>query len=234
MQPGGNIYYMTSLTFLIDVDNTLIANDDIKSDLDAHIRVEMGPALTARYWELYEQARQECGFVNIPLALRRLREQTTLAELDEQTYLHVCSIFDNYPFFKALYPHVVETLSYLSTLGTTVIVSDGDAIFQAEKIFASNLAEDVRGRVLIYDHKQKYLQEIMNTYPAEHYAMIDDKPDILADCQALLAGRLTTVFVRQGKYAEQPLRAGFTPDITVQHIGDLRNYSSAQFLRGQE
>ncbi len=44
-QTGGTIYHMTSLAFLIDVDNTLLANDGIKSDLDAHIRVEMGPAL---------------------------------------------------------------------------------------------------------------------------------------------------------------------------------------------
>jgi len=30
---------MPTLVFLIDVDNTLIANDDVKNDFDAHIQV---------------------------------------------------------------------------------------------------------------------------------------------------------------------------------------------------
>src|SRR5215471_4894032 len=152
---------MTALVFLIDVDNTLIANDDVKEDWRRHLRVEIGPKLTDRFWELYEQARHESGVVNIPLALRRLRQQTPLAEMDEQTYLHVRSLFDNYPFFNALYPQAFETLRYLRTLGLTVIVSDGDCVFQPEKIINSNLAEVVEGRVLIYVHKQQHLQEIM-------------------------------------------------------------------------
>ncbi len=220
---------MPTLTFWLDVDNTLIANDEVKKDFDAHLQVELGPALTERFWELYEQARHESEVVDIPLALSRLREQTPLLELDEQTYLHVHSIFDNYPYSKALYPHVLETLQYLRTLGLTVIVSDGDPVFQPDKIVRSELAEAVEGRVLIYIHKQQHLDEIMQLYPADHYVMIDDKPDILADSRPLLGNRLTTVFVEQGKYAAQK-PPNFTPDITVSHIADLRNYTAEQFL----
>src|SRR5215469_5293933 len=126
---------MPTLVFLLDVDNTLIANDDVKDDLDRHIRVEMGDKLADRYWELYEKARKESDVVDIPLALRWLREETPLSELDEETYRHVHSIFDNYPFFDKLYPYALETLRHLSTLGLTVIVSDGDMYFQPEKIF---------------------------------------------------------------------------------------------------
>lgn len=220
---------MPTLVFLIDVDNTLIDNDQVKRDLDEHLKVELGDSLTARFWELYEQARQESGVVDIPLSLKHLREQIPLSELDEQTYLHVLSIFDNYPFFNALYPYALETLHYLRTLGLTVIVSDGDSYFQAEKIFRSALAEAVEGRVLIYTHKQEHLQEILNRYPADHYVMIDDKPDILADSKEIIGKRLTTVFVQQGHYASQK-PPDFTPDISVLHIGDLRNYSAEQFL----
>src|SRR5438034_5956332 len=172
---------MTNLFFLIDVDNTLIDNDFVKGDLEENIKVQMGETLNNRYWDLYERARKERGVVDIPLALEWLREQTPLSELDEPTYAHVHSLFDNYPFFNALYPHALETLQYLRTLGLTVIVSDGDRFYQAEKIFHSDLAEAVEGRVLIYTHKQQHLHEIMQQYPADHYAMIDDKPDILAD-----------------------------------------------------
>src|SRR5579859_350047 len=149
------VNYMQTLVFLIDVDNTLIENDNVKQDFDSHIRVEMGQALTDRFWTIYEQVRAESEVVNIPLALKRLREQTSLSELDEQTYQHVHSIFDNYPFFKALYPNTLETLAYLSSIGLTVIVSDGDMVFQAEKIVTSNLADAVEGRVFLYIHKQQ-------------------------------------------------------------------------------
>src|SRR5579859_8117273 len=225
---------MPKLVFWIDVDNTLIANDEVKKDFDAHLQVEIGATLTARFWDIYEQARKERGVVDIPLALKRLREQTPLAELDEQTFAHVESIFDNYPFFQALYPHALETLQHLRTLGLTVIVSDGDQFFQSEKIFHSDLAEAVEGRVLLYVHKQQHLDEIMQQYPGDHYAIIDDKPDILADTKAILGKRLTTVFVKQGKYAAAQLPANFTPDLSVLHIGDLRSYSAEQFLNVQK
>lgn len=222
---------MLALVFLIDVDNTLIDNDHVKDNLNEHIIVEMGEVLAARFWELYEHARRESGVVDIPLALKWLRDQTPVSELDEQTYLHVHSLFDNYPFFDALYPHTLETLHYLRTLGLTVIVSDGDMFFQAEKVFHSDLAETVEGRVLIYTHKQDHLQEIMKQYPAEHYVMIDDKPQILADSKSIMGKELTTVFVQQGKYAADQKPSKFTPDISVLHIGDLRNYSAEQLLK---
>ena len=225
---------IAALVFLIDVDNTLLANDEVKKNLDAHLQVELGPALTARFWDLYEQVRHEQSVVNIPVALRRLREETSRTQLDEQTYEHVVSIFENYPFFEALYPHTLETLQYLRTLGLTVIVSDGDKFFQVEKIFHSNLAEAVEGRVLLYIHKQEHLDDIMQQYPADHYAMIDDKPQILADTKAILGDRLTTVFVQQGKYAAGKKPANFVPDISVLHFADLMNYSKEQFLGVQK
>jgi FMN phosphatase YigB (HAD superfamily) len=220
---------MPTLAFLIDVDNTLINNDYVKSDLDKHIRVQMGKTVTNQFWELYEKTREESDVINIPLALKWLREQTPLSELDELTYQHVHSLFDNYPFFNALYPDALETLRYLRTLGLTVILSDGDLYFQAEKIFNSAIAETVEGRVLLYTHKQEHLQEILEVYPVDHYVMIDDKPEILADSKLILRDKLTTVFVKQGKYAADTPPDNFAPAIVTQRIGDLRRYSSEQF-----
>lgn len=222
---------MPTLVFLLDVDNTLIDNDAVKDDINEHLKVQMGEQLTARFWELYEQAREESDVVNIPLALQRLRAETPLDVLDEETYRHVHSIFDNYPFFDKLYPYALETLRHLRTLGLTVIVSDGDMCFQPEKIYRSDLAETVEGRVLIYIHKQQHLDEIKHFYPADHYVMIDDKPQILADSHKKMGNVLTTVFVEQGKYAVNQHPNDFTPDISVLHIGDLRSYTAEQFLK---
>lgn len=222
---------MTRLVFLLDVDNTLLANDEVKEHLDQHLRIEIGEELTRRFWEIYEQVRKERGVVDIPLSLQRLREEVPEDQINEQTYRRVHTLFDTYPFFQNLYPHAIETLHYLRTLGLTVIVSDGDQYFQAEKIVNSHLAAAVEGRVLIYIHKQQHLEEILQMYPAEHYVMIDDKAGILADSKVLLGNRLTTVFVKQGKYAQEALPENFIPDISVKHIGDLRDFTAEQFLR---
>ncbi len=225
---------MPTLIFWIDVDNTLLDNDSVKVDLDQHIQVELGPKLAERFWDFYEQARRERGVVDIPLALEHLREQTPLSEMDDETYRHVWSIFNNYPFFQALYPGTLETLSYLRTLGLTVIVSDGDLFFQAEKIVNSNLAEAVEGRVLLYTHKQEHLDETMRAYPGDHYVLIDDKPDILDDTKRLLGDLVTTVFVMQGKYAADTKPDNFAPNLTVLHFGDLRGYTAEQFLQAKK
>ncbi len=221
---------MPTLVFLLDVDNTLIDNDSVKKDFEEHLQVEVGPTLTKRFWDIYEQVRHEENVVDIPLSLRRLREETTLSQLDEQTYLHIHSIFDNYPFFNNIYPYAFETLAYLKTLGTTVIVSDGDLIFQAEKIVNSNLADAVEGRVLIYTHKQQKIDDIKKNYPADHYVMIDDRPSILVDLKRSKGDELTATFVQQGKYALEKFPDAFPPDIMVPHIGDLRNISAEQFF----
>ncbi|MBV8695354.1 MAG: HAD family hydrolase [Ktedonobacteraceae bacterium] len=222
---------MATLVFLIDVDNTLLNNDEVKKDYDEHLQVELGPTIAKRFWELYEAVRKEKGIIDVPLTLQRLREETPLSVMDDLTYQHVHSTFDNYPFYKTLYPHALETLAYLATLGLTVIVSDGDLIFQAEKIVNSNLADAVDGRVLIYTHKQQHLADIVQRYPADHHVMIDDRPDILSDVKKLWKEHITTVFVRQGKYAATNPTGPFAPDITIQHIADLRNFSAQQFLR---
>jgi FMN phosphatase YigB (HAD superfamily) len=167
---------MVQLAFLLDVDNTLLANDEVKENLDQQLRAALDTQLTERFWAIYEQVRHERGVVDIPLSLTRLRAEVSEEQLDEQTYQHAHAIFDTFPFFQYLYPHVIETLHYLRTLGLTVIVSDGDQYFQAEKIVNSHLAEAVEGRVLIYTHKQQHLEEIFQRYPAEHYVMIDDIP----------------------------------------------------------
>lgn len=221
---------MTTLAFWLDVDNTLLNNDGIKEDFNRQIQVELGPTLTQRFWDIYEQVREEKSVIDIPLALKLLREQTSLQELDEQTYERVHSIFFDYPFANALYPQVLATLQHLRQLGTTVIVSDGDPVFQARKIVNSELSAAVEGRVLLYIHKQEHLDEVMKLYPADHYVMIDDKPQILVDSKAIMGDRLTAVFVHQGKYADQQ-PAHFAPQITVEHIADLQQFTAERFLQ---
>jgi FMN phosphatase YigB (HAD superfamily) len=138
----------------------------------------------------------------------------------------------DYPFQNRLYPGALDVLQHLAAWGTTVILSDGDVVFQPRKIERSGLWDAVGGRVMIYIHKEEMLQDVVNLYPAAHYVVVDDKLRILAAIKSVLGSRLTTVFPRQGHYALDGKNLGSYPpaDITVERIGSLVNHDFGALL----
>jgi hypothetical protein len=111
----------------------------------------------------------------------------------------------------------------LQAWGPTVILSDGDVVFQPRKIQRSGLLERVEGRALVYIHKEQDLDDVESRYPARHYVLVDDKLRLLTAFKAAWGSRVTTVFPRQGHYAHDPdiLRRYPAADVAVARIGDL-------------
>ena len=209
------------VVFLLDVDNTLLDNDHIEADIRNHLELELGAESRDRYWATFETLRAELGYADYLGALQRFR----LEDLSEPRLLLVSSFLVDYPFAQQLYPGALNVLKQLRTYGATVILSDGDVVFQPRKVQRSGLWDAVEGRVLIYIHKEQMLDAVVRRYPAGHYVMVDDKLRILAAMKGVLGNRLTTVFPRQGHYALDPKHfAGYPPaDITIERIGDLAN-----------
>ena len=86
----------------------------------------------------------------------------------------------------------------------------------------------------LYLHKEEHLDEITALFPAEHYVMIEDKHTLLSAVKATMGQRLTTVLVRQGKYARAtPAPGALPPDLSVATISDVQQLHQEQFL-GQE
>jgi FMN phosphatase YigB (HAD superfamily) len=208
--------------FFFDVDNTLLDNDAIQNDLSAHLEREVGLASRDRYWEIFEQQRTELGYADYLGALQRYR----LEHPDDQQLLRIAFFLLDYPFAERLYPRALAVLAHCRTFGPTVILSDGDVVFQPRKVQRAGLWEAVEERVLIYLHKERMLAAIEERYPAEHYVMIDDKLRILAAMKQVWGQRLTTVFARQGHYAHDPREIAAWPpaDVTLPRIGELVNY----------
>ncbi len=59
------------------------------------------------------------------------------------------------------------------------------------------------------------LDAMQRRFPARHYVMVDDKPVLLAAMKQLLGARLTTVFLRQGHYAQEVGRTTITPPADI-------------------
>ena len=216
------------VVFLLDVDNTLLDNDQITADLEDHLATEFGAASRDRYWTIFEALRAELGYADYLGALQRYR----LEHLNDTRLLLMSSFLVDYPFEKRLYPAALGVIDHLRTWGPTIIFSDGDVVFQPRKVQRSGLWEAVGGRVLIYIHKEQMVDAVMRRYPAEHYVMVDDKLRILAAMKEVLGKRLTTVFPRQGHYAFDPkLIASYPPaDIAIERIGELVNYDLSGLL----
>jgi FMN phosphatase YigB (HAD superfamily) len=204
------------IVFLVDVDNTLLDNDRIQEDLKRHLEREFGAATRDRYWAILEALFVELGYRDYLGALQRYR-----AEHPQDVHLMSMSAYlVDYPFANRLYPGALDVLDQLRAWGPTVILSDGDVVFQPRKVQRSGIWEAVDGHVLIYIHKEEVLDDVEKRYPAEHYVLVDDKPRILAAVKEAWGDRVTTIFPRQGQYARDA-KAYRPADLTVERIGDL-------------
>jgi FMN phosphatase YigB (HAD superfamily) len=210
------------VVFLFDVDNTLLDNDNVQDDLRNHLEREFGAETRDRYWAIFEEMRAEFGYTDYLGALQRYR----LEDQCDPRLLLMSSFLVDYPFADRLYPGSFEVLGHVGDWGLTVILSDGDVVFQPRKVQRSGLWDAVDGRVLIYIHKERMLEDVERRYPAEHYVMVDDKLRILTAMKEVWGERVTTVWPRQGHYALDPQAIAMYPpaDLTIERIGDLVNF----------
>ncbi|HEV7614400.1 MAG TPA: HAD family hydrolase [Steroidobacteraceae bacterium] len=213
--------------FLLDVDNTLLDNDRFAADLGDRLEQAFGAPERERYWSIFGRLREQLGLADYLGSLQAFR-----TGLDDHPDLLAMSEFVlEYPFAARLFPRALDAIAHLATLGRPVVLSDGDIIFQPRKIQRSGIWEAVEGRVMIYVHKERVLDHMQLRYPAVHYVMVDDKPNLLAAMKSILKEKLTTVFVRQGHYALAPESNSVepAPDMTIQRIGDLIDHNLTDF-----
>ncbi len=218
---------MDDLVFLFDVDNTLLDNDAVQADLRAHLAHDFGERAQQRYWAIFEELRTELGYADYLGALERYRVE----DLHDPRLLRMSSWLVDYPFVDRLYPRALDVVRRCRQWGRPVVLSDGDAVFQPRKVERSGIWKAFDDHILIYIHKEEELDDVERLYPAKRYVLIDDKLRILAAVKAIWHERVTTVFPRQGHYANDPKeRAAYPPaDIEIAQIGDLMTLERGAF-----
>jgi FMN phosphatase YigB (HAD superfamily) len=213
------------IVFLFDVDNTLLDNDRVIADLMRHLTRTVGDEQQRRYWAFFEELRGQLGYADYLGALQRYR-------IEYPRDFHILAVsryLVSYPFATRLYPDSLDVVEHCQQFGETVIVSDGDVVFQPLKVERSGLSETFDDNVLIYIHKELELDDIAARYPADHYILIDDKVRILAAIKQAWGACVTTVFPRQGHYAldEKEVAKYRPPDVTIERIGVLLDHDPA-------
>lgn len=217
-----------ALVVLIDVDHTLLDGGLVRDAITSVVSRSCGLHAVERFWELYEQVRAELERVDVPLTAFRLEHELGMAEGATMAEMARAD------FAACLHPGALEALSHLGELGVTVVLSDGDPVFQRAKIEGAGIASAVGDRVIITTRKERELDEVQRRFPAAHYAMLDDRVGILAAVKAQLDEGVTTILVRQGRYANEldaARSAGeVIPDLVVHSIREVLGLSRGVLL----
>lgn len=209
---------MHPVVTLLDVDNTLLDNDRVVTDLMRFMDRELGVERRKDYWTIFEGLREELGYADYLGALQRYRARHPR----DSHVLTVSQFLVNYPFANRLFPESLDVVQHARTWGPAVILSDGDVVFQPRKIERSGLLDAVDSNILIYIHKELELDDVERRYPAQHYVMVDDKLWLLHAIKRYWGARVTTIWPKQGHYVtDARVRTLPPPDVTIERIGGL-------------
>ena len=105
------------------------------ADLRRYLVRAIGPASTEHYCRIFEELRPELGYADYLGALQRYR----IAYPPDPCLLAISSYLVNYPFANRLFPGSLDVLERFAEFGPTVILTDGDVVFQPRKIERSGL-----------------------------------------------------------------------------------------------
>jgi hypothetical protein len=165
--------------------------------------------------------------VSLPLVLEALdtvaaSDPALTSEQRRERRFAFAELLMGFPYGDYLYPGALEAVRHARAAGQVAILSEGDEVFQPHKIWRTGLYQEVAGTVIIFRHKLEHLRELVAAYPADHYFLVEDKPDILQAVKRALGNQVTTVFVRQGKYAAALGEEGPEPDV---ELGSIAGFS---------
>ena len=217
------------VTFLVDVDNTLLDNDRLREDLERHVETELGADARSAYWTFQERRFVDLGYRDYLGAVQEWWE----AEQRDPRLLAVSEYLLAYPFHERLYPRALEALARMTEHARTLVLTDGDAVFQPWKVVRSGVRDAAHG-MLVYVHKEEELGDLERRHPAGRYVLVDDKIRILAAAKDHWGARVTTVLPLQGQFAnDTAARAAHPePDVTIGAIGDLADLDLGALARG--
>ena len=137
---------------LFDVDNTLLDNDRVQTDLAAYLTKTFGVDACKLYWDIFERLRGELGYADYLGALERFR----LEQMHDPRVLRMSCWLVDYPFADRLYAGALEAVKHVRQWGPAVILSDGDAVFQPRKVERSGLWAAFEDRVDVYKRQANY------------------------------------------------------------------------------
>lgn len=202
------------LSFLVDVDNTLLNNDLIKLEIKKALDKVLGVEEATHFWRHNNYFREHSNFVNFPYVIKDYCKEVH-KETCETT---IENIFFNMNFKNALYPDSVKVLKHLKTLGAVSIFTEGDIAYQKCKVENSNL-DDLVDHVFIFQYKLEHMDDVMNEIDSKNTKIIyvDDKSSNLEAFKKRYP-ETHTIRVLQGHYIMDDSQNQYNADESIDCI----------------
>lgn len=210
----------SSKIFFLDIDNTLLNKDLVRSQVKEALIKVLGKEETEQFWLSNNSFRKHEVFVEIPYIIKQ-----HCANLHKANYTTtVKTIFDKMEFKNALYPSTTGLINHLKTFGKVNLFTEGDPDYQNAKITNSGL-RDLVNKVFLYQHKLEYLYYLKLQTIEEKIYFIDDKASNLAEVKRVIPNA-HTIRVLQGHYVIDESERTIPTDEQVNSIKELltRNF----------
>lgn len=208
----------SKLVFFIDVDNTLLDNDHIKSEIKVSLVKVFGKKDADHFWAHHDGFRDYQKYVDFPNIIRGYCQELH----GDKCQMEFTQVFNSIEFKHALYPKVSLVLKYLRSLGKVALFTEGDVVYQRRKVEKSGLSGLV-DQVFLYEHKMNHLAKIVAKFKEFRLIFIDDRAEYLSE-EKRKYPQIYTINVAQGHYAKQDRAHYFKGiDKTVSAVGELKD-----------
>ncbi len=119
----------------------------------------------------------------------------------------------------SVYKEVVDALSEIGAYAELGIFSEGDGVFQKEKLLQTAIAAHfLPEHVHIVTKKQDSIVEILQMYKDVSLFLVDDRPEVLALAKKHKPDAFT-IFMKRGPFAaSQTSIEGFSPDASIEDL----------------
>lgn len=213
---------ISKIAFFIDVDNTLINNDQIKEEIKKSLTQVLGEKEALHFWHHHDEFRSYEKFVDFPKIIRQYCSE----KHEDRCELVFNKIFDNIGFAKATYPKVKEVLAHLKAIGSVNLFTEGDMVYQRKKIEKSGIAELV-DNTFLFEHKIDHLKELISKFSGFKKIFIDDRALLLVEIKKQYP-EIFAIEVAQGHYSSIDHTEHQELDEKVGSINELLQFEKNQ------
>lgn len=211
------------LVFFVDVDNTLLDNDRIKTEIKQSLIKVLGHGEANQFWKQHDEFRVKKSLVDFPKIIEKYCSEKHTDSCD----IKLKNIFFIIDFKMAMYPTAVATLKHLKSLGKVAIFTEGDMAYQRRKIEQLGLKKIV-DKIYLYLHKSDHIDELLARWIGYTKVFVDDRSTKLIKIKKQHPDT-RIVEVCQGHYSDKDHVAHKKLDMTIESIEDLLQKTKEDF-----
>jgi len=211
------------LVFFVDIDNTLLDKDRIKTEIKQSLIKVLGHGEANHFWKEHEEFRSKNNLGDFP----KIIEKYCKEKHADTCAIKLKNIFFIIDFKMAMYPAAAAALKHLKSFGKVAIFTEGDMVYQKRKVEQLGLNKLV-DKIYLYLRKSDHIDVILAKWKGYTKVFIDDRsPKLIKIKKQYPETRI--VEVCQGHFSNKDHVSHKKIDMTIESIEELLKMTAADF-----